>query len=81
MTLLLVDGSGRLAEFLAVPQPVQADNAPTTFDWRVLFEVAGLDMTTFKPVDPQWIPPVYADERRAWEGPVPELPGQMFFLQ
>jgi serine/threonine-protein kinase len=81
MTLLLVDGSGRLAEFLAVPQPLAADNTSTTFDWRVLFEAAGLDMATFKPVDPQWVPPVYADERRAWEGAVPELASQTFRVE
>jgi serine/threonine-protein kinase len=81
MTLLLVDGSGRLAEFAAVPQPLQADNTPGPLDWRMLFEASGLDMATFKPVDPQWVPPVYADERRAWEGPVPELPDQTFRVE
>ena len=72
MAVIVVDGSGRLAEFLAVPEPVQGDNAPVTMDWNVLFTAAGLDMTTFKSVDPSWVPAVFADERHAWEGAVPE---------
>ena len=32
-------------------------------------------MSAFTPATPQWRPPVYADERAAWEGPVPEVPG------
>jgi protein kinase-like protein len=76
MALIVVDGAGRLSEFLAVPQPLQADNTPAPIDWGVLFETAGLDISTFKPVAPQWVPAVFADERRAWEGPLPEHPGQ-----
>ena len=81
MALIVVDGSGRLAEFVAVPEPVQGDNAPRTMDWNLLFTAAGLDMTTFKAVDPQWVPGVFADDRRAWEGPIPELPGQTFRVE
>ncbi|HJR58967.1 MAG TPA: hypothetical protein VJ813_06215, partial [Vicinamibacterales bacterium] len=81
MTTLVVDGSGRLSEFIAVPQPLQGDNAPRTMDWTVLFSAAGLDMATFKPVEPGWVPPVFADERRAWEGPLPEHPGETFRVE
>ena len=42
----------------------------------MLFTAAGLDIATFKPVEPQWVPAVFADERRAWEGPMPEHPDQ-----
>ncbi len=78
MTLLIVDGSGRLAEFVAVPEPMQGDNPAGRFDWKILFEAAGLDISTFKEVPPAWIPPVFAEERRAWEGPLPEHPGLTF---
>ncbi len=78
MTLVVVDGSGRLAEFLAVPQPIQSDNAARSLDWSVLFSAAGLDMATFKTVPPEWVPPVFADDRRAWEGPLPEHPRGCF---
>jgi serine/threonine-protein kinase len=81
MTTLVVDGSGRLAEFVAVPQPKAEDNSASITDWHGLFEAAGLDISTFKPVAPEWVPPVFADERRAWEGPLPEHPGQTFRVE
>jgi hypothetical protein len=82
MTLLVVDGSGRLAEFIAVPEP-RLDEASVTqpVDWGVLFSVAGLDMSTFTEVGTQWVPSIFADERKAWEGPLPEHPGQTFRVE
>ena len=77
MTLVVVDASGRLAELLAVPEPIQpADAARPHPDWTVLFEAAGLQMNQFTPVPPRLAPVVYADERMAWEGRLPELPDQ-----
>ena len=55
--------------------------SPRAMDWRVLFSAAGLDIATFKPVEPAWVPPVFADERRAWEGPMPEHPDQTFRVE
>ena len=76
MTLVVVDASGRLSELLAAPDPTPPENAapakPT--DWGALFEAAGLPMATFTPVAPRWRPAVFADERMAWEGPLPDLP-------
>ena len=43
-------------------------------DWRKLFDAAGLDMSAFQPSAPRWVPAVFADERMAWEGRVPEIP-------
>ncbi|HVL69203.1 MAG TPA: protein kinase, partial [Vicinamibacterales bacterium] len=74
MALVVLDGSGRLAELFAVPEPLEADNVRREMDWNVLFTLAGLDVATFRAADPQWVPPVYADERRAWEGPLPDRP-------
>jgi serine/threonine-protein kinase len=81
MTLLIVDGSGRLAEFVAVPEPAEGDNPAGHFDWKILFDAAGLDIDTFKAVPPEWVPPVFAEERRAWEGPLPEHPGRTFRVE
>jgi hypothetical protein len=36
----------------------------------VLFDAAGLDMSTFTPATPQWSPRDFADTRAAWEGPL-----------
>ena len=81
MALIVVDGSGRLSEFLAVPEPRQGDGAPRVMDWNILFTAAGLDISSFKTVEPQWVPVVFADERRAWEGPIPEHPDQTFRVE
>jgi serine/threonine-protein kinase len=74
MTLIVVDGAGRLSEFMAVPQPVETDTAARPMDWAAVFAAAGVDMHAFREVEPRWLPVTYADERRAWEGTIPELP-------
>jgi serine/threonine-protein kinase len=75
MTLVVVDPAGRLVELLAVPDPVQPDGAPAAHaDWNVLFDAAGLPLASFTPAAPRWRPSVFADERMAWEGRLPELP-------
>jgi len=76
MTLVVVDATGRLSEFHAVPPPL-APAAGSKADWGKLFDAAGLDMQTFQPVSPQWVPTVFADERMAWEGHLPETPDQL----
>jgi serine/threonine-protein kinase len=75
MTLVILDASGRLAEFVAVPPPIEAsDGAAPATSWNVLFEAAGLDMRAFTPASPTVVPPVHAHERAAWEGRFPEVP-------
>ncbi|HET7696714.1 MAG TPA: serine/threonine-protein kinase [Vicinamibacterales bacterium] len=75
MTLVVVDPAGRLVELLAVPEPIQPDGAaPARADWNALFDAAGLPIGSFTPVAPRWRPSVFADERMAWEGKLPELP-------
>ena len=77
MTLLVLDASGRLSEFVAVPAPLQegAVAAPPV-DWKILFDTAALDMGRFRAVDPKWVPVTFADQRFAWEGEFAEQPGQ-----
>jgi tRNA A-37 threonylcarbamoyl transferase component Bud32 len=73
MTRIIVDASGRLAEFVAVPRPIVEDGASAReMDWRVLFDAAGLPMDQFAEVEPRRVPPVHATERRAWAGHVPD---------
>jgi hypothetical protein len=73
MTLVGVDTTGRLSEFLAIPNPEEPQTV-TPPDWRKLFDLAGLPFEKFSDVAPSVVPPVYASERRAWEGQLPELP-------
>jgi len=76
MTLVIVDTAGRLGELIAVPQPREPATPATPFtNWPLLFELAGLPMADFKPVTPRWVSPVHAEQRMAWEGHIPEVPG------
>ena len=38
------------------------------YDWKQLFDVAGLDMTQFHPAQPQWTSLGTSDQRAAWTG-------------
>ncbi|HEY2435323.1 MAG TPA: serine/threonine-protein kinase [Vicinamibacterales bacterium] len=75
MTLVVIDDMGRLAEFVAVPDPKVVAAAPFT-NWQALFELAGLSMSGFTPAAPAWVPMVHAEQRVAWEGHIPEVPDQ-----
>jgi serine/threonine-protein kinase len=74
MTLVAVDATGRLAEFIAVPDPADPQTAAAPADWNKFFNAAGLPPHSFTPAKPTIVPPVFADDRRAWEGPLPERP-------
>jgi serine/threonine-protein kinase len=76
MTLVAVDATGRLSEFIAVPDPTDPQTPPAPFDWNKFFAAAGLPVGDFTPTTPKIVPPVFADERRAWEGRLPERPEQ-----
>src|SRR5215471_6617036 len=71
-----LDSEGRLKELRVVPQEIEKASGPApAADWTALFRAAGLEPSAFRPVEPRWSPPVYADSRAAWEGPHPERPG------
>jgi serine/threonine-protein kinase len=74
MTLAVVDAAGHLNEFHAVPEPTQTEHAQGPTRWGDLFDAAGLRMDAFRETSPYWVPLVYADERKAWEGYLPERP-------
>jgi serine/threonine protein kinase len=78
MTRLFLDVRGRLIYFEAVP-PQVAEQTPqaVSTDWSTLFSEAGLDIRNYTETKPQWAPPSFADERKAWEGKHidhPEIP-------
>src|SRR5215475_7101414 len=78
MRLVVTDIAGHLTQFTNVPpqlEDAQNANSPgSSMDWTVFFDAAGLDFRTFKPVPSTWVPNTYADERKAWEGPMPGRP-------
>jgi hypothetical protein len=73
MTILQLDAQGRLLAFEALPPEVEAAAvAPgTATDWNLLFAAAGIDRAGFTETPPGRTPRMYADERRAWQGPLP----------
>jgi len=84
MTLVVLDASGRLAEFLTVPQPIEdtSEKGPIPpVDWAPIFTAAGFDLSAFHSIDPTWVPVTFADQRLAWEGQLPEHPGQTFKVE
>ncbi len=74
MTLVAVDATGRLSEFLAVPSPMQSRRTapPDGLEERIR---RGRPVARHVHAGAtRVVPPVFADERRAWEGPLPEAP-------
>jgi hypothetical protein len=75
MLTVVVDDRGRLVEFVAMPPQFDA-SAPATsaVDWNGMFQAAGLQLSQFAGATPQWTPRIYADQRVAWEGDMPQRP-------
>ena len=82
MTKLVLDDTGRLVEFEAVP-PRAEDAAAVTAaaPWPALFAAAGLDMNLFREVPPQVVPRSFATERAAWEGPLAGVEGGVLHVE
>lgn len=74
MANVKLDMRGRLVELVAVPPQIVEPSEKATANWNALFTEAGLDVSKFRATEPQWTPPVFADERRAWEGNSVDLP-------
>ena len=75
MRYLKTDASGRLIEFGAVPFEHEAVRTePARMNWSLVFQLTGLDETTFRQVAPEWTPPAAANERASWIGAYPEQP-------
>ncbi|HWJ55751.1 MAG TPA: hypothetical protein VNR90_06020, partial [Vicinamibacterales bacterium] len=72
MTLTIVDLAGRLTQFTAVPGG--STGTPGSTDWGRVFDAAALPLAAFTPATPEAIPPSFADERKAWDGHLPERP-------
>lgn len=74
MINLRLDPQGRLIYFQAIPsQKVQnAGSSPAAaYDWNVLFNAAGLDISKFQAAQPMWNSLAEPDTRAAWTGTWP----------
>jgi serine/threonine-protein kinase len=79
MLSIQVDTRGRLTYFQAIPP--QKDTSTATgavVDWKPAFEMAGLDLSQFKPAQSIWNPLAASDARNAWTG---EWPGTKYPLR
>ena len=78
MITVLLDPSGRLDRLHVVPpqliEQTTSAPAPAPTNWAALFEAAELSIAAFTAVAPEWMPPNFCDERRAWEGAYPDHP-------
>ena len=68
---IMLDTRGRLVEFSAVP-PQFGVGSGAEADFSPAFQAAEIDVTTLKEVAPNWTPPNAFDERKAWEGVMPD---------
>lgn len=66
-------GPGRLVELHGIPQRSSALQQRAA-DWPALFTAAGLDIGSFKRVEPVQVFPPNATEHAAWDGVLPEWP-------
>jgi hypothetical protein len=76
MRRIRLDSYGRLIEFHSITPQVEppTPSSVTAPDWAPLFEAAGLPLASFHESPPHWTPRGFADERRAWDGPLPGVP-------
>jgi serine/threonine-protein kinase len=79
MVELRFDVRGRLRHLGAVPASgAHATGAP---DWPGLFTAADLRMADFNEVEPAHTPAAFADQRRAWEGPIGAPPAERWRVE
>lgn len=74
MANVKLDTRGRLIGLVAVPPQMVEQTGKQEANWKELFIEAGLDILKFKETESNYTPPVFADERRAWEGSLTDMP-------
>jgi len=79
MINLHLDPYGHLTYFQAIPpekaspatDKPEAQSAPAPFDWKTLFDLAGIDGSKLQPAQPMWNFLASSDTRMAWTGTWP----------
>ena len=69
MMLLILDTRGHLLHLEVVPPQKDSliPSSPSP-NWPVLFAIAGLDVSAYHRVEPEWMPLAWSDSRAAWLG-------------
>src|SRR5262249_1954332 len=73
--IVRLDTEGRLRAMKVIPRSDFVTSLATAPDWPAFFSSAGLEIAKWSPAEPQWDPDVFADQRTAWEGSLPDAPG------
>jgi len=73
MAGVVLDAHGALVEYVRVPASGESQ-AATGPGWAAVLRRAGLDLGAARPVAPAGIPPVFGDERHAWDLGEPGAP-------
>jgi hypothetical protein len=65
---MMLDRSGHIRSFYAVPDASLSPLPETPQAWEALFKEGGFDFASFTEAEPVSVPPVACDRRRAWTG-------------
>jgi hypothetical protein len=68
MATIEVDPAGKLVRLVAAPREHVAAKGAAGCDWSHLLRAAGFDPAALRRSTPRVTPPVFADERAAWDG-------------
>ena len=68
MLAVVLDSLGRLESFRAVPNQLESNETAPEPNWHSMFQAAGLNLDSFKPADPKWLPPEPFDVQHGWDG-------------
>jgi hypothetical protein len=66
MANVLLDASGRLLDLTVLSPPHDTGPRMLGPNWKALFDLAAIDLSTLTPVVPEWRAPVDSDEKHAW---------------
>jgi len=72
---VVLNGDGQLRQFEAIPSNRQSVAETGTLDWSWILAEAGFSPSQLTESSPEALPAHYADDRRAWTAPHPDLPG------
>ena len=74
-SIVWLDSPGNLIGLRILPSngPQEPGNIEP-FEWSLLFKAAGLEEDDFDRMEPEFVPPMYADTRAAWTGVLPDFP-------
>ncbi len=74
MANLHLSSTGKLRFFKAVPPQLDVPETAAEPEWSVAFEAAGLELASFTPTPPHWLPEAFCNQRAAWLGRYPDPP-------